>query len=213
MTQASEGQIKYRLEHIARDPAPELHALLPYINGWRSIMMRLGMIGQNADRYDGLGFGNISLRSPGGYWVTATATGSLALLDAPHIPEVTHADPQTNTIYSRGEFPPSSEALTHGALYSAIPEAGAIVHGHCSDIWQRRHRLKYFSTAEHVEYGGPAMAMAVIDGANKLDRPISGTLIMGGHQDGILCWGRDLAQASLLIIQVLAEALSLTNHH
>jgi hypothetical protein len=55
-----EGVIKFALEFTAAGPVaiPGLGEL----NAWRRILWQLGLIGQDADRYGGYSFGNVSRR-------------------------------------------------------------------------------------------------------------------------------------------------------
>ena len=55
-----EGVKKYKLKH--RQKSINEKVSFSGINAWRTIIFRLGLIGQNLERYDNLGFGNISQR-------------------------------------------------------------------------------------------------------------------------------------------------------
>ena len=55
-----EGVIKYQLNHT-QQPINRLLSLTG-INAWRTIAVRLDLIGQTPERYDNVGFGNISQR-------------------------------------------------------------------------------------------------------------------------------------------------------
>lgn len=73
-----EGVIKYHLTHISK-PLPQATDFSE-LNSWRSIMVKLELIGQNPARYGGLGFGNISQRlseTSHSFIISGTQTGHL----------------------------------------------------------------------------------------------------------------------------------------
>lgn len=202
-----EGVIKYRMDfHVA--PAKAVTDFSE-LNAWRCLLWRLGLIGQDDARYEGLGYGNLSLRlvEAGGFLITGTQTGHLPHLTADHYAYVRQARPDANYLAAEGPLPPSSEALTHAAVYDADSRVRCVVHGHSPDIWRKAATLKLPVVAADIAYGTPAMAQAV--SAMVKSQPEQGVIVMLGHQDGLLTYGQTPELACWLMMRCLAKALSL----
>ena len=142
--QEQEGVIKYQLHH-------QQHALganidLQEINVWRTLLFQLKLIGQRADKYGGLAFGNISQRLiPGNnqFVISGSQTGQLTELNPEHYVLINNAESGTNTIDSSGLFPPSSEALTHASVYQHQPAIQVVIHVHSPSYGITRHIYNY----------------------------------------------------------------------
>lgn len=200
----SEGVIKFQLEH----EITTLEALeVAEIDAWRSIFKQTGTIGQVEDRYDGYGFGNLSMRTAGGFLISGTQTGALPFTSLADYAEVTGWDCQKNRVNSRGQISPSSESLTHAVIYDANPEVTGVFHLHSPDIWNAAGPLKLAVTDPAIEYGTPEMASAVSKSVTGGRLP--GILSMGGHEDGIIGYGRTLSETGLLLIGYLVDAKKL----
>ncbi|WP_426416428.1 class II aldolase/adducin family protein [Aestuariirhabdus sp. LZHN29] len=208
-----EGVVKYQCHHRER-PLPAGLNLDP-LNHWRRQMLQRGMIGQSDSRYQGLGFGNISQRlppeamahRPDEFIISGTQTGHLAQLDATSVARVEHADPLTNQLWSSGDCPPSSEALSHAVIYQQRRGCGAVIHVHCPLIWQRALELELPCTGSGIAYGTPAMANAI---AQLLLRD-EGIIAMLGHEDGIISYAPSLDTAAQHLIALQAKASTLAD--
>lgn len=204
-----EGVIKYRLEHRQNELSPSID--IGPINGWRSLFFRLGIIGQTPDKYHGLGYGNISQRlAPGqnSFLISGTQTGHLACLEREHFAIVDAASAKLNTIRSHGPSQPSSEALTHGSIYGLAPEAQAVIHVHCPEIWRYTRLLNLPCTQADIAYGSQEMTEAVehlFSSGQLKNLPIFSML---GHEDGIVAFGESLAGAAQILLIQLAAALA-----
>jgi ribulose-5-phosphate 4-epimerase/fuculose-1-phosphate aldolase len=209
-----EGVTKFDLVFTPSAPLPT--AILRALNAWREILWRSRLIGNDPARYGGAGFGNVSRRLANGsdrrrlgFAITGTQTGALARLDASHYAIVTACDPARNRIAAEGPVAPSSESLTHGMLYRIDPSIGFIFHVHSPDIWRARVVLKLPTTAADVPYGTQAMAAEM----RRLKR--SGALmrrrivVMAGHEDGVIAFGRSADQAGVVLLRMLARALEI----
>ena len=125
------------------------------LRGWRSILFRLGLLGQDPARYDGAAYGNVSARigpfpSERGarpFVVSATQTGGLALINDDSFAVVTSWDMKRNRVISRGPALPSSASMTHGAVYDVSPTIRAVLHVHTPSIF----------SAARVLASGPAV--------------------------------------------------------
>ncbi len=199
-----EGVIKYQCQHTQQTLS--LSPLSTEINAWRSIFCQLQMMGQDQNRYDGYGFGNISRRdNTKGFVITGTQTGHLAYLKPEHYALVTSVCLANNQIHSQGQCKPSSEALTHASVYTQNKTIQAVVHVHCPEIWRHTHTLKLAHTAKNIAYGTPEMANAVMD----LVQQNQGIFTMLGHKDGVITFGETLAHASEILIRQFANALKI----
>jgi ribulose-5-phosphate 4-epimerase/fuculose-1-phosphate aldolase len=218
-----EGVIKYQL-FFAREALDISPALLKELNLAREQMMQNGLIGQDDARYDGYGFGNISLRcdetqtsqqnaTKAIFFISGTQTGKLSDLDAKHLSKVSQIDPTHNKLYASGWVEPSSEAMTHGVLYQLDERCQAVIHVHSPDIWQLRHELNLPATPQEIPYGTPEMALAVQALASPLLENKRNILFcMDGHEDGVVAAGSSLHECSRLIINSLQAAKQLAKH-
>ena len=197
----SEGVIQFQLDHEVKT----LQVVdVAEINAWRTVFKQTGTIGQVADRYDGYGFGNLSQRTTSGFLISGTQTGFLESSSIADYAEVTGWDSSGNSVSSRGRVSPSSESLTHAVIYEACPEVVAVFHLHSPDIWHAGTELGISTTSPEITYGTPEMAEAVNHCVR--ESPLPGILSMGGHEDGIIAYGRTLAETGLLLIRYLVDA-------
>lgn len=203
-----EGVIKYQLEHHY-GPLPP-HIDISLINAWRTILFKLALIGQTPTRYQGLGYGNISQRlQPGNvrFLISGTQTGHFEQLGPEQFAIVDCADPAENLIHSSGPCKPSSEALTHASVYLHHPNAQAVIHVHCPELWRNTHILNIPYIHADIPYGSIKMAKAVetLLTSNRLDKiPIFSML---GHEDGIVSFGNTLEEAAIVLLSLVAKAL------
>ncbi len=205
-----EGVIKYHLEHSNKPLPPAID--FSDLNGWRSIMIKLEMIGQNPERYEGLGFGNISQRvkpNSRSFLISSTQTGHLEPLSKQDFCIVVSADPATNSIKSEGPSKPSSEALTHASVYLEKKEIQAVIHGHCPTIWKNTRQLKLPHTGQNVAYGTPEMAQAVSQLIRSRKFNPGGIFAMLGHEDGVVAFATTMQQAAEYLIVSLEKALKI----
>lgn len=192
---AGEGVIRFRFDH-RREALPEaLAALAADLAGWRRALVAAGVVGRDPARYGGFGFGNLSARTARGeappgrraFLVTGSQTGHLADLDLAGFALVESWDAAGHRLASRGLAAPSSESLTHAALYDASPAIGAVFHVHAPALWAGRGSAALPATAAGIDYGTPEMAAEVARLARHLGG--SGLLAMSGHEDGLVAWG------------------------
>ncbi|WP_347989204.1 class II aldolase/adducin family protein [Methylomonas sp. AM2-LC] len=205
--QEQEGVIKYQLHHQHHPLGAEIDLL--EINAWRSILFQLKLIGQRTDKYGGLGFGNISRRlvpSSNQFVISGSQTGQLAELNPEHYVLIQRAEPDTNSIYSRGLYPPSSEALTHASVYQQDADIQAVIHVHSPELWHNTLPLKIPYTHANIAYGTTDMAQAVANLFISRQLNDVGLFSMLGHEDGIVAFGPTFAEASTLLIKTLIKS-------
>ena len=205
-----EGVIKYRLDYLPG--APRDYPEIAELNAWRTILFQLGLIGQDSERYEGLAFGNVSFRldNTPQFVITGSQTSGLTRLTNGHFSTILSADPSRNHIVAEGAVKPSSEALTHAAVYAANNKVNTVVHVHSPIIWQHYQALALPAIDSSIQYGTPAMAEAVLAlfARNLLSEiPL---FVMLGHEDGIVSFGNSIADASQVLIRTLALAMQIT---
>lgn len=212
--ESREGVIKYTLDF---ESGPRTAwAELAELNAWRQVLYRLALIGADPDRYEGLGFGNVSRRvgpfrgepRQRRFLISGTQTGHRDRLRAEHYVLVTECDPQRNRVAAKGPIKPSSESLTHGALYAVDAQLRAVLHAHSPDIWQAAMELGLPVTDHRVAYGTPAMAEEMQRLYRQPEVRDGGVIVMGGHPDGVVSFGAGLSVAGNVMVRTLARALA-----
>lgn len=214
----SEGVVKFTARHrpaaleerVYGEPARALA-------GWREVLRRLGGIGQDPGRYGGAGFGNLSLRVPPlgeagrgrrRFLVTGTQTGGRPALALADCCVVERYDLEQNQVTSFGPAEPSSESLTHGAIYDAAPSSRAVFHVHAPELWRRARALGLPLSRPDVPYGTPEMAREVERLFREAALGVHGIFAMAGHEDGVLAFGDSADQAGAILLRHAARALA-----
>jgi hypothetical protein len=215
-----EGVIQFKAQHDARplswDALAEPCARL---DAWRSVLKRLGVVGQLPGRYQGAGFGNLSARLPPypgerghrPFVVTGTQTGGVERLGPSHWCVVQRHDHRANQVVSRGPVLPSSESMTHGAIYDLDPRVRCVIHAHAPDLWHASRALRLPTAAETAHYGTPEMVSEVMRLYRDTSLADVRVLAMGGHQDGVLAFGHTTEEAGLTLTRFLARAWERTD--
>lgn len=195
-----EGYIKYQC--FWQSVPAIAPAEIVELNQWRTKLYQLGLIGE----YDnGIGFGNISIRLCGSseLIISGTQTGGIANLTAQHYTKVIDFDWQKNYVTCQGLIKASSETLTHGAIYVAEPLVNAVVHVHHGKLW--RKLLNRVSTTDpDCAYGTPEMAAEIIKLCQQSSTQQQKIIVMSGHEEGILTFGKSLAEASNVLLHHFA---------
>jgi hypothetical protein len=208
-TPAEEGAIRF-----AYGLAPAHGELLPpdtftELRAWRRICRRLGLLGRDPRRYDGLGFGNLSVRDPADptrFVITASQTGGGRDLRPADLVRINECSLARFWVEAEGRKPPSSETLTHAMVYAADAAITWVFHVHSPELWRRSARHGMPCTAPDVPYGTREMADAVAVLAREVAaRPLVFATL--GHEDGVFACGADARGTGLSLVAALAEAL------
>ena len=205
MTQAqeTEGVIKFRLDFQSAEPPDG--ASYAELNAWRTLLFKLGLTGIDPARYGGLAYGNVSRRLQNrSFLISGTQTGGLPWLNASHYCVADDCDIGANWLVAHGPIRPSSEALTHGAVYQVSAQTNFVFHVHSPEIWRAAGTLGIPMTHPDAAYGSLEMAREV---AALLKDDATHIIAMGGHRDGLLSVGEHPEDAALPMIQMLAQAL------
>lgn len=208
---AAEGTIQFRFELTPATPADEPNAeQFAQFVSWRRILKRLKLVGRDARRYDGYGYGNMSMRDPeqpARFFVSASQTSGAASITPHDVVRIDRWDTSRFEVAATGHAPPSSESITHGMVYAADPAIRWVMHAHSSDIWRMADALGLPTTAADVPYGSPAMAAAVTELMQRHgERPLVFATL--GHTDGIFACGGDAASVGTAMINTLAQSLA-----
>jgi len=205
-----EGVINFAYDLQTPDAAVAEDDITGPLAGWRNIFRRLGLIGQETDRYAGFGFGNLSARDeakPTEFVISASQTGALATLKDKHLVRITGYSLERFWVDGMGSQPPSSETLTHAMVYAADPRISWVFHCHSPEIWGQAEALAIPCTGADVGYGSLEMVNAV---AELLEKHQSRPLLFAtlGHEDGVFSCGPTARDTGGLLISYLAKALS-----
>ena len=202
----TEGVIKFDLQYQASlpEPGPALDELLQ----WRDVFFRLGIIGQDPSRYNGLAFGNISHRGGAGnqFIISGSQTGGLLHCAPEHYSIVDSCNVATNRVVARGPVAPSSESLTHGAIYVLNERIRCVVHGHAPLIWEKSQALGLPATPRDVPYGTPRMARAIAALYQEQGQPSQALFVMLGHEDGVIAFAEGFAAVETMFIEAARRA-------
>jgi ribulose-5-phosphate 4-epimerase/fuculose-1-phosphate aldolase len=166
---------------------------LAELNACRRKLLELRLIGLDSN---GIGFGNLSVRDGASrnFYITGSATGGLPKLSLTDCVRVVDCDFKKNGLRYEGSSIPSSESLTHAAIYESDPPTSAVIH--CHDLVLSATLLDSApTTSKAVAYGTPEMAyeiMRLFKGTDVRSRKI---LVMAGHEGGIVTFGKNLQEA------------------
>jgi Ribulose-5-phosphate 4-epimerase and related epimerases and aldolases len=191
--------IKFQYESSRRELAPFLG--FEELNATRQELRPMGLLGVNKD---GVGFGNVSLRSGAGFYITGSGTGALPVLTLQDYAKVVAWDFERNWLRCEGQVIASAEALTHAAVYAMEAEVCVVIHGHSHALWQELVKRGPATSAD-VPYGTPEMASEVQRLFRETNVPTTKLFAMGGHEDGIVAFGHDSRQALATLIAGLTS--------
>ena len=123
-------------------------------------------------------------------------------MDETHYALVTDYNISNNSLICKGAVKASSESLTHAVVYESSPETQAIIHVHNNHLWK-----KYFdqvpTTKENVAYGTPEMGREVVRLFRETTVAEMRMIVMAGHEDGIIGFGKTLEEAGNVFLSRL----------
>ena len=171
---------------------------LAELNAYRRKLLHLRVIGVNAN---GIGFGNLSIRDSAtkNFYITGSATGRKPELTLADCARVVGYDFEKNWLRYEGSAIPSSESLTHAAVYESGAKAGSVIHCHDSKLWAALLN-KAPTSSKAVDYGTPEMASEVTRLFKVTDVQSTKILVMAGHEGGIVAFGKDLEEAFAVLM-------------
>jgi ribulose-5-phosphate 4-epimerase/fuculose-1-phosphate aldolase len=195
----SEGVIKFKFS--LKRSLPLTESLYIEVEKWRTLLFKMNFIGEYP--IEKVGYGNLSKRTDqNGFIITGTQTGHLSNLDGNHYTIVSKCDLVKMNVESTGPIAPSSESLTHYAIYSTCPQIKYIYHVHHKDLWNFMLRNNYDKTSREVEYGTQEMASSA---KACISDKTTGIFAMEGHEDGIIAYGTSAEATGKIILDTLKE--------
>jgi L-ribulose-5-phosphate 4-epimerase len=171
---------------------------LAELNAYRRKLLHHRVIGVNAN---GIGFGNLSIRDSAtkNFYITGSATGRKPELTLANCARVVAYDFEKNWLRYEGSAIPSSESLTHAAVYESDAKAGSVIHCHDSKLWAALLN-KAPTSSKAVDYGTPEMACEVTRLFKITEVQSTKILVMAGHEGGIVAFGKDLEEAFAVLM-------------
>ena len=187
---------KFSCERTATETTP--FSGLAELNAYRRRLLQLSLIGVDSN---GIGFGNLSIRdgATDNFYITGSATGGMPELTPADCVKVVAYDFERNWLRSKGSSIPSSESLTHAAIYKSDPKTGAVIHCHDSKLWAALLNQAPTSS-KTIDYGTPQLAYEIMQLFKQTDVRSRKILVMAGHAAGILTLGKDLEEAFTILM-------------
>jgi ribulose-5-phosphate 4-epimerase/fuculose-1-phosphate aldolase len=171
---------------------------LAELNVYRRKLLGLRLIGVDPN---GIGFGNLSVRDSAthNFYITGSATGGMLELTLADCAKVVACDFERNCVRYEGSALPSSESLTHAAIYESDATAGAVIHCHDSKLWAAVLN-EAPTTSKAADYGTPEMANEIMQLFKRTDVQSRKIIVMAGHEAGILTFGKHLEEAFAVLM-------------
>ena len=113
-----------------------------------------------------------------------------------------------NWLRYEGAAIPSSESLTHAAIYKSDPSTSAVIHCHDSVLW-RALLDRVPTTSKAVAYGTPEMAYEIMRLFEETDVRSRKILAMAGHEGGIVTLGQNFEDACDVVMRETKGIISL----
>jgi ribulose-5-phosphate 4-epimerase/fuculose-1-phosphate aldolase len=193
--------VKFTSERVSSELTP--FSGFAELNAYRRKLLKLRLIGADSK---GVGFGNLSIRDGAtkNFFITGSATGGTSELTPADCVKVVAYDFERNFLRFEGSSIPSSESLTHAAIYESDPSAGAVIHCHDSKLWAAL--LDQAPTSSKtIDYGTPQLAYEIMRLFKQTDLQSRKILVMAGHAAGILTFGKDLEEAFAVLVREWKE--------
>ncbi len=196
-----DGYIKFKCTLHTGEPPDAI--FIRKLNAWRTKLHQLDLLGEYPN---GVGFGNISRRFKNDtFIISGSATGGIPELSNMEYVRVDEFNVHTSTVSGTGLIQPSSESMTHGIIYKTLPAIKCVLHVHDRDLWLKYKNILPTS-AEHIAYGTPEMALAVKQLVLSLSAQKAQVVIMGGHEEGVIVYGASPDDAGNRLLKLKSSA-------
>jgi L-ribulose-5-phosphate 4-epimerase len=172
---------------------------LAELNAYRRKLLDLHLIGLDPS---GVGFGNLSVRDcvTDNFYITGSATGGIQELTLADCAKVVACDFKMNRVRYEGSALPSSESLTHAAIYESDAGTGAVIHCHNSKLWAVVLN-EAPTTSKAGDYGTPEIANEIMQLFTRTNLRSRKIVVMAGHEGGIVTFGKDLQEAFAVLMR------------
>ena len=135
--------------------------------------------------------------------ISGTQTGNIYPIRPEQFSLVTSYDMKSNTVDCTGRVKASAESLTHAAFYEADEQVHAVIHIHNKTLWDRYIDVLPTS-GRSVTYGTADMAEEIKRLFRETDLSDRKLMVMGGHDEGLIAFGKDLDEAGTILLDLLA---------
>lgn len=192
---AEEGYIKFDFK-FNKTKSTEKSKIVD-LNNYRQKLYNLKLIGAYPNK---VGYGNISMRDNKNIIISGSKTGNYKKLNESHYSIVSKYDFHKNKIFCSGAIKPSSETLTHAAIYECDKKIGAVIHVHNLEMW-KKYLNKLPTTLKSIKYGTPEMAFEIQRLYHQTDFKEKQIAVLEGHKEGIISFGKNLSEAYNIILK------------
>lgn len=197
-----EGVIKFKFT-LKKAPPLEERSYIE-LEKWRVILFKMGLIGEYPE--EKVGYGNLSRKiagTLGEFIITGTQTGRFPHLNGLQYTRVIKCNLGKMNVEAAGPIAPSSESLTHFAIYDSCPQINAIFHVHSKQLWQYMLDQNMDATGDDISYGTSQMAQ---EAKRCIGNKKSGIFAMKGHEDGVISYGASIEEAGKIILDVFKQS-------
>lgn len=146
---------------------------------------------------DGIGFGNVSKRFGDKFIISASQTGGINLLLPEHYVYINEFSISKNNVYYSGIGKPSSESLTHLAIYENKHNINIVAHFHNNKIWEKLIQTGK-KTSGNADYGTIEIALEASEYVSR-NSDLCDIFALNGHKDGIIAYSDNLVKILELI--------------
>ena len=200
MLSMKEGYVKFNFDIKEKEPVEE--SKITELNSYRLKCYDLNLIGMYKEgELKGVGFGNISVNDGDDFIISGTKTGGLDVLTNENYTRITGYDLSKNHVKSRGAVAPSSEAMTHAAVYDSDLSIKAVIHIHNKAFWNYLLKQDVPKTSKDAAYGTTEMGNEVKRLFKETDASQKKIIVMEGHEEGVLAFGKDLEEAYFVLMK------------
>lgn len=195
-----EEVIKFSYEFINQE-VPKIDEIKS-LNEIRQVFFERKLIGVGKD---GISYGNISQRlSEKSFLITASQTGFKKILEPKDYVIIHNFDISRNKVLVSGINLPSSESLTHAAVYLANPLSMFVVHFHHKLLWTKFLSI-FPKTVPGAGYGSLELAQSLYEIVLSEKGKNNSIIILGGHQDGIIAYANQKEELINSVISLLED--------
>lgn len=195
-----EGYVKFSYEIKEKKPVAENK--ITELNLYRQKCFALNLIGMSKKREaKGVGYGNISVKDGDDFIITGTQTGGLDVLTKEHYVTITGYDLSKNQVECSGAISPSSEAMTHAAVYDSDSSIKAVIHIHHRALWNYLLKQNVPKTSKGAAYGTAEMGNEVKRLFKETNASQKKIMVMRGHEEGVLVFGKGLEEAYAVLMK------------
>lgn len=189
--------IKFSCERVTEE-IPSFRGLAE-LNAYRRKLLDLRLVGVDPN---GIGFGNLSVRdsATNNFYITGSATGGIHELTLADCAKVVACDFEKNRVRYEGSAIPSSESLTHAAIYESDAEIEAVIHCHDAKLWTAVLNQAP-TTSKAAGYGTPQLAYGIMQLFTHTDVQNRKIIVMAGHEGGLVTFGKDLEEAFAVLMR------------